>query len=46
VLEIQESLYAGSGGEPRRTSQIVVSGMTEAGPHLVKWALKREKKPG
>jgi uncharacterized heparinase superfamily protein len=46
VLEIQESLYAGSGGDPRRTSQIVVSGMTEAGTHVVKWALKREKKPG
>lgn len=46
TLEVQESLYAGGAGEPRRTAQVVVTGVCEPGTHLMKWALKREKKPG
>jgi hypothetical protein len=43
---VQESLYAGGPGDPRRTTQVVVTGIAEPGAHVVKWALKREKKPG
>jgi uncharacterized heparinase superfamily protein len=46
TLEVQESLYAGGPGDPRRTTQVVVTGIAESGAHVVKWALKREKKPG
>jgi uncharacterized heparinase superfamily protein len=46
TLEVQESLYAGGPGDPRRTTQVVVTGIAEPGAHVVKWALKREKKPG
>ena len=45
TLEVQESLYAGGPGDPRRTAQLVVAGIAEPGTHRVKWALKREKKP-
>ena len=44
-LTIEESVYFGSGDHPRRTNQIVIAGETGGGETLVKWALRREKKP-
>jgi len=46
ALEVQESLYVGSGGNPRRTQQLVLAGTTEPGGTVVKWAFQREKRPG
>ncbi len=45
-LSIEESIYCGVESDIRRTSQIVISGHTEAGktPTLVKWGLRRERK--
>lgn len=45
-VTIQESVYMGQGEEPRPSSQVVVSGLTGAEPVTVKWALRRERKPG
>ncbi|MFP5517675.1 MAG: heparinase II/III family protein [Alphaproteobacteria bacterium] len=44
VLEVAESVYLGSGDEPRRTRQIMMQG--QCGPEglTVKWALRRERK--
>lgn len=48
-LDLEDSIYLGSGDEPRRTRQIVITGET-ANPAsgsdgaVVKWALRREKK--
>ena len=39
-ISVQESIYLG-GGEPKRTDQIVITGATERGAALVKWALTR-----
>ena len=44
TLHMEESIYLGSGDEPRRTMQIAISGNTGPEPHTVKWALRRERK--
>ncbi len=44
VLELAESIYLGSGDEPRRTSQIVMQGQSSPEGITVKWALRRERK--
>lgn len=41
-LALAESIYFEDAPEPRRTSQIVVSGVTAEGATTVKWALRRE----
>jgi len=42
ALSIEESVYLGGGGRPRRAEQIVVGGpLNGAGAHL-KWAIRRE----
>jgi uncharacterized heparinase superfamily protein len=41
-LALSESIYFDNAPEPRRTSQIVVSGMTNGGATTIKWALRRE----
>jgi uncharacterized heparinase superfamily protein len=43
-LTIAESIYFEDAPEPRRTSQITVSGVTLEGTTTVKWALQREAK--
>ncbi|HYC05815.1 MAG TPA: heparinase II/III family protein [Azospirillaceae bacterium] len=42
--DLEESVYLGTGTEPRKTAQIVVRGVTEAGTTSIKWALRREKR--
>ncbi|NYZ16859.1 hypothetical protein HL658_30305 [Azospirillum sp. RWY-5-1] len=44
TVEVSESVYLGTGDEPRRTSQVAVT--ATAGPEAatVKWALRRERK--
>ena len=46
ALTIEDSVYCGIEGDMRRTSQIVISGRTEADgkPTVVKWGLRRERK--
>jgi len=48
TIDVAESIYLGGGfgdgDEPRRSSQIVISGETETDHTVVKWALRREKK--
>ncbi len=41
-LTLADSIYFEDAPEPRRTSQIVVSGVTGEGATTVKWALRRE----
>ncbi|MDH3230442.1 MAG: heparinase II/III family protein [Alphaproteobacteria bacterium] len=41
-MELAESIYFESAPEPRRTSQIVISGNTGPGSNAIKWALHRE----
>ena len=41
-MELADSIYFGDGPEPKRTSQIVLAGVTEEGTTTVKWALQRE----
>lgn len=43
VLELADSVYLGSGPEPRKSSQLVIRGLTGSGTTTVKWALRREK---
>ncbi|MBV5335545.1 heparinase II/III-family protein, partial [bacterium] len=45
-LELQDSIYLGQGEEPRPSLQVAISGWTGAEPVTVKWALRRERKPG
>ena len=49
TFSVAESIYLGGGfgdgDEPRRTSQIVVTGDTVSDYTMIKWALRREKKP-
>ena len=40
-MSLGESIYLGS-GEPRKTQQIVLSGITGGGGAMVRWALRRE----
>jgi uncharacterized heparinase superfamily protein len=44
-LSVEESVYFGAGDHPRRSNQVVIAGETGDGGTLVKWALRREKKP-
>ncbi|MBP2311325.1 heparinase II/III family protein [Azospirillum soli] len=49
TVELSESIYLGSGDEPRRTTQIAIAGQAGAGHGgseaiTVKWALRRERK--
>lgn len=44
TLSMQESIYMGRPSMPRRSQQIVVSGLTDQGATAIKWAFKREKK--
>ena len=43
-LALAESIYFEDAPEPRRTSQVVVSGVTGDGATTIKWALRREAK--
>lgn len=43
VLELADSIYLGSGPEPRKSRQLVIRGQTAPGTTTVKWALRREK---
>jgi uncharacterized heparinase superfamily protein len=42
-LSVEESVYAGEGEAPRRTLQILISGVTESAATLISWELRREK---
>lgn len=42
-VALEESVYGGTGETPRRSQQIVLSGITEGGPTNIPWELKREK---
>lgn len=42
TMTLEESLYLGQGPVPRRTEQIVLSGVTEPEQTTVKWALRKE----
>ncbi|WP_431857198.1 heparinase II/III family protein [Azospirillum sp.] len=44
LLDLAESIYLASGDEPRRTTQIVLTGHADANGTTVKWALRRERK--
>ncbi|MEE2722415.1 MAG: heparinase II/III family protein [Pseudomonadota bacterium] len=41
IASLQESIYLGDGGEPKRTEQIVISGASHQGDAQVKWALAK-----
>lgn len=45
LVDVQDSIYFGSGEEPRRSSQITLTAQTGAEGATVKWALRRERKP-
>lgn len=42
-LNIEDSVYAGEGEAPRRSLQIVISGVTASSSTVIGWELKREK---
>src|SRR5206468_7159842 len=44
-LSLGESIYLGS-GEAKKTQQVVLSGTTGDGGAMIRWALRREAKPG
>lgn len=44
TISLEESLYCGRNEEPRRTMQIVISGVSQAEQTIIKWALQREKR--
>ncbi len=44
VLELADSVYLGTGAEPRKSRQLVIRGTTEPGTTQIKWAFRREKK--
>jgi len=44
-MSLGESIYLGS-GEPRKSQQIVLSGTTDAAGATVRWAIRREARPG
>ena len=46
TLGLEEGVYFGERGQPRRCSQIVATGRTDAGGATVKWALQRETPRG
>lgn len=41
-LSLEESVYLGQNGPPRRTEQLVLSGRTDGDETVVKWALRKE----
>lgn len=41
-MELVESIYFDQAPDPRRTSQIVIAGVTDEGTTTIKWALRRE----
>lgn len=41
-MGLEESLYLGQGPSPRRSEQIVLTGITEPGQTTVKWGLRKE----
>jgi len=43
-MELAESVYLGSGGEVKRTQQVVVTGLLERDGAVIKWAIRREAK--
>ena len=45
-LAVEDGVYLGERGKPRRCQQIVARGTAEAGGALVKWALRREAARG
>jgi uncharacterized heparinase superfamily protein len=45
ALGLSESIYLGSGDDVRHSRQITVTGDTVSDRTVVKWALRREKKP-
>lgn len=42
AIRLEDSIYMGNRGEPRRTLQIVLTGETGEGERSVKWALQKE----
>jgi uncharacterized heparinase superfamily protein len=45
-VALEDSVYFGSGAQPRRTSALVISGRTDSGGEtIVRWAFRREKRP-
>lgn len=45
AVNIEDSVYFGSGSQPRRSNALVVSGRTDgAGETIVRWAFRREKR--
>jgi uncharacterized heparinase superfamily protein len=44
TLAFENSIYCADGLSPRRSQQVILTGITEDGETLVKWSLKREKK--
>ncbi|MGQ9366550.1 heparinase II/III family protein [Azospirillum sp. ST 5-10] len=46
LLETSESVYLGAGDEPRRTTQVTITGHADSRGATVKWALRRERKGG
>jgi uncharacterized heparinase superfamily protein len=44
--DVAESIYLGTGNEPRHSTQIVVAGQTGDDGAMIKWALRRERKDG
>ena len=43
-LALEESIYFGQAGEPRKTAQVVLAGRIRGAETTVKWALQRESK--
>ncbi len=43
TITVEDSVYAGEGEIPRRTLQIVISGVTSGTPTIIGWELKKEK---
>ena len=41
-LTLEESVYLGQNGPPRRTEQLVLSGRTDGEETVIKWALRKE----
>ena len=42
LLSLEDSLYLGQCGQPRKTKQLVISGVMECDVAVLKWALQRE----
>lgn len=43
-LELADSVYLGTGSDPRKAVQLVIRGETEPGETRIKWAFRREKR--